>query len=496
MEKQDLFEKILLVEDDPAHALIIKRALNNFCSNIEHKTTLREAESMIPDFNPDLIISDLHLPDSKGIQDVSSLVNSGIPLLVLTSSTAWKDAVDAMKYGAQDFIVKDFGENFVEAMRVALTRVSSAVQLLNEKKKLLRQMEALRVTIENSNDGLAIIDPNGIITYANKSFKNFVLKCGEETNQITSIFSDKVQKATELRESIKNHLTTLEVGTVWHSEVCIKDDATAYDFSLTALSKESTDAGWVVWVRDTTEIKRREKFQREMLSTTTHDLKGPLGAISLSAEVLENMTEKGSRVNDIALRIESSAQGAINLIEEFLSTRRMQESNFIMKPAEVFLEDVLSKVTINYQAIATARGIEFQVEDTKGISANIDSMGVERVLSNLLNNAFKFTSRGGKVGLKSGKNEDGGVWIEVSDTGTGMEPSEVTQIFQRFTRLERHNAIAGTGLGLSVVKSIVDAHGGNIEVTSKINHGTTFKLIFPSQPPVNEHGELIALDFV
>ena len=76
-----------------------------------------------------------------------------------------------------------------------------------------------------------------------------------------------------------------------------------------------------------------------------------------------------------------------------------------------------------------------------------------------------------------------------------MEPSEVSKLFARFSRLDKHREVAGTGLGLFVVKSIVTAHGGNIEVTSKVGKGTTFDTIFPKAPPVNERGELISLDF-
>jgi signal transduction histidine kinase len=123
-----------------------------------------------------------------------------------------------------------------------------------------------------------------------------------------------------------------------------------------------------------------------------------------------------------------------------------------------------------------------------------DKIGVARVLGNLLSNAFKFTRKGGRVTVRLSFVHDE-LHLEVEDTGSGIEPSDVQKIFERFSRLDQHNEIAGTGLGLFVVKSIVNAHGGKIDVTSKPGEGTKFDIALPARPPVNERGELISLDF-
>jgi len=246
-------------------------------------------------------------------------------------------------------------------------------------------------------------------------------------------------------------------------------------------------------VKDVTEMKRRQKFQREILSTTSHDLKGPLGTISLSSELITDLAPKHEKIYEIALRIGSSAQGAINLINEFLSARRIEEGTFILKPARLSIEKLIYELTENYRTIAEARRIKLEVDVEEG-EACIDRLGAERVIGNLLSNAFKFTSKGGVVSL-SARIVGSAFCLEVSDTGSGMEASEVQKIFEQFSRLERHVEVAGSGLGLFVVKSIVEAHGGSIEVTSQIGTGTTFRISFPLEPPINEYGELISLDF-
>ena len=124
---------------------------------------------------------------------------------------------------------------------------------------------------------------------------------------------------------------------------------------------------------------------------------------------------------------------------------------------------------------------------------SVDRMGFLRVLGNLVTNALKFTPSGGHVGVVASLHGSD-LQLGVSDTGSGMEPAEVQRVFERFSRLERHREVEGSGLGLFVVKSIVSAHGGEIAVTSKVGEGTSIVITWPEAPPVNERGELISLD--
>jgi signal transduction histidine kinase len=148
------------------------------------------------------------------------------------------------------------------------------------------------------------------------------------------------------------------------------------------------------------------------------------------------------------------------------------------------------------RAIAQARKIELGIVASKGEPhVLIDRMGFLRVLGNLLSNALKFTPKDGRVQVEVelGAEE---VHVRVRDSGPGMEPSEVQKVFQRFSRLEKHREVAGTGLGLFVVKSIVSAHGGQVSIESQLGAGTVFDVALPRNPPVNERGELICLDFI
>ncbi|MDC0359084.1 ATP-binding protein, partial [Oligoflexia bacterium] len=450
----------------------------------------------------DLIITDLNLPDTTGVEHVKKFRSAGgdTPIIVLTSSTSLLDAVEAMKLGAQDFIVKNFDGDFREGLGLSLSRVFSTVQLEEERRKLQQEMEILQVAISNSQDGLAVVDEKGKVQYSNSSFDAFIKLCGGQRGDALSICSSKVNKFEVLLENLKNKLQQLPDGAVWNTEVSFVDDKEkAFDLSLSVVSSGAMEAkhfsrDCVMWVRDISEQKRREKFQREILSTTTHDLKGPLGAVITGTELLADLVEGQDKASMLVLRVSSAAHGVVNLIDEFLSARRIKEGNFILKPSQQKLSELIAEVKRNYDTISEARSIAltFDVQNDEAEVA-VDRLGFARVLGNLLSNALKFTPKGGSVFVRLWVDTE--FHVQIGDTGSGMEPSEAQRIFERFSRLEKHKDYAGSGIGLFVVRCIVEAHGGSIAVTSKVGQGTTFDIVFPLNPPVNERGELISLDF-
>ncbi len=495
-----LFSKVLLIEDEDAHAFLVTRSLKNMVGEIERATTISQALEFIKTKQYDLIVSDLQLPDSSGVKGVKQVTDlaKNIPVIVLTSSRSLADAVQAMRNGAKDYLVKEFDSNFQEVLHFSLTRLFTSYKLEQEQIRLRKETEILRVAIENSTDSMAIVDRKGNVNYANKTFLSFAKKCTERTENIYNIFTDKLEKHTEIKSLFEKNLNELEKGAAWHTELNFqKDRENAYDFALSVVAKHELNRDYdacVVWLRDISELKRREKFQREILSTTTHDLKGPLGAISLSAELITELTSIEDKTHQLALRIGSSARGAINLIDEFLSARRIQEGTFILKPVTSKVKDLFEELQQSYSALAKPKAIELCVELDAELTAVVDRLGFQRTIGNLLSNAIKFTDKNGKVYLRA-YNKGTQFYVEVEDTGSGMEPADLKKIFERFGRLDKHSAIAGSGLGLFVVKSIVKAHGGNIDVISQVGKGTKFILTFPHNPPVNERGELISLDF-
>jgi PAS domain S-box-containing protein len=494
----ELFQEVLLLEDEPAHVLLIERALKGRVGHVVACSTVRAAERELQQRSFDLIISDLNLPDLRSDAVVTALRAhaAGMPLLVLTSSATVADGVAAMRAGASDFLVKNFDATFSDVLHLVLARLREAVLGARERELLARDRDLLREALENSNDGLAVVSSDGHVRYCNTSFEAFLETFQAMNRDLFSISSAAVERGDEVVGVLRERFANLEPGSVWTTEILQPGGGEgAFDLSVSAARHVASERSYVVWAKDIRDRKRREQFQREILSTTTHDLKGPLGAISVSCDVLLGKEGADDTTHALVERISTSANSAIHLIEEFLSLRRIEEGSLILRPVVCDVRAAALRVTEQYLLSAKTRGIELVFDlAQEPVLGCVDPLGFERILSNLISNGVKFTPRGGAVHVQVQRLTDG-VSLWVQDSGSGLLPADAQRLFSRYSRLPQHESITGTGLGLFIVKCIVSAHGGVIDLTSGAGKGSTFTIFFPDAPPKNERGEVVCLDF-
>lgn len=489
-----LFRQVLLIEDDPSHAFLLQRALTELCETVIHRRTLVESYELLRSGeSPELIMTDLTLPDSQGVKHVQGLRDHcpQAAIVVITSSTSLESAVQAMQLGSKDFLVKDFGDGFAQMLRLSLERVRQSLEIERERGKL-------QLALDRSEDGLAVALANGRVQYSNPAFHGMIALWSESAESLVAPFHENVKNAATAQRTIATRLGELRPGEAWISEIELTGaERQAFELSISGLASRDPSTGSmevVVWVRNITEQKRKERFQRELLSTTTHDLKGPLSAILTGAELLDKYLGDNERARAIVMRMASAAQSVLQLIDEFLSARRIEEGSLILRPKKVRVREVIERLSDQFASMAEARRIELSLECEERLELMVDPLGLERVIGNLISNALKFTPSEGTVALAVSASP-AEVVFHVKDSGSGMDSAEIKKVFERFSRLERHRGVAGSGLGLFVVKSIVAAHGGRIEARSKLGEGTTFDVVFPTEPPVNERGELLSVDF-
>lgn len=494
-----IFKHVLLIEDDGGHALIIKRSLSEFCEAVTRVDCMQAASESFDGELYDLIVTDLNLPDAIGVEGVTRVVSfaNDIPVIVLTSSTLLQEAIGAMKVGARDYIVKNFDGSFHELLGLSLSRVYATEKVQQERKQFERELRIMQRAINNSNDGLAVVNEKGEVLYANPALEQIIHSCGgSDAHNVLALASERVRGSEEVRARLQQAIAELEEGGAWQTELVIDGQETCvYECSVAVMAEgDRAERRCVVWLRDQSELKSRERFQRDIISTTTHDLKGPLGAILLSSDLLCRLTTEGEKPHTLAQRMGTSARGALDIIDEFLSARSLQEGTLVLKPVSHSLVTLVNTVISDYDTAAASRGVTLESAINQPLDITVDKLGFVRVLSNLLSNAIKFSSNGDTVHI-SALASDSEVVVSVEDEGLGMEPAQIQKAFGRFGRLEQDAEIQGTGLGLYVVKSIVDAHGGRIDVQSQPGKGTRISVVFPLSPPVDEAGQLISLAF-
>ena len=225
-----------------------------------------------------------------------------------------------------------------------------------------------------------------------------------------------------------------------------------------------------------------ERISGQLVSALAHDVQNPLGVMMGYAEVAALSLKAGradERGLDAIQRVQENAARVVKLVAGFLDARKVEAGKFDGAMAPLQLNGLIRGAGEQQMVELRKRGIELRLylEDHLPEICG-DAAQLDRVLWNLIGNAIKFTPPGGTVTLKSGvKNEE--VLVSVSDTGMGIPTEELPLLFKEFRRLKGAVHVAGTGLGLFIVKTIVQAHGGRVEAESVVGQGSTFTVRFP-----------------
>jgi signal transduction histidine kinase len=494
--------EILLIEDEVAHAFLIQNALNALPYSINHLTSIGEAQRYLIKDTPLLILSDLNLSDAKGVETVRQIHKfcPKVPIIVLTASTLLKDAVEAMRAGAEDFVVKSFDDNFADVLKMSILRCLERLETLRITAQLEHERECLQQAINYGHDGLAVIGEAGKCNYTNSSFREFTERTGLNAQNLLVLEGLNVKNRNYIAQKIKSALVeNTKSGVIKIELEPLNGQDEAYELSLSAIGLPQKDERVfldendsilrIAWVRDISELKQRERFQRETLSATTHDLKGPLGAISLSVELLQRITDPVKN-SEIIVRIGALAKTCQNLIDEFLSASSIKAGTLIVKRELTDVVALINEAIAGNLPLADNRKIALLLDNSiTDCHWLLDRLAFLRILNNLISNGIKYTDSGGKVTISiavitdndsDNDNEQNQLLqVKIADTGKGVSPSRITKIFEPYARLARDSKNEGHGLGLFVTKSLVSAHSGTITVESIIGFGSTFIVSIP-----------------
>jgi signal transduction histidine kinase len=239
--------------------------------------------------------------------------------------------------------------------------------------------------------------------------------------------------------------------------------------------------GWVLVMQDITHSKEMEQFRTDMILTASHELRNPINLTSGALELLEKQFEALTNGQQEALDLAKlGVERAAALISDLLDLEHI-ERRMGMKMKRCNCTLLLSSIGLESRLWAQNHGatLQMRIPDSPLIVWG-DERLLQRVMSNLVDNAFKYTPPGGRVTVEA-RAEAGQVIVQVSDTGPGIPQEAQPYVFKRFFRLsDQPDGIKGTGLGLTIVKSIVEQHGGRVWVTSQPGQGSTFTVSLPA----------------
>ena len=252
----------------------------------------------------------------------------------------------------------------------------------------------------------------------------------------------------------------------------------------------------VVWtVRDISERARLERAKSDFVATASHELRSPLTSIKGFVELLAGSPELSERQREFIDIILRSTDRLVDLVNDLLDVARIEADRVELNPRPMDVGDEVREVAelMGPRIAGKRQSLEVQVDPALP-AALADPGRVRQILANLLTNAHLYTPEGGAIGL-SAQRHGAAVEIVVTDTGPGMSAVEAERVFDRFYRGEDGGRREpGTGLGLSIVKSLVDLHQGEIDVTSEPGRGTTFRVRLPAtDAPVEERRSVAVL---
>lgn len=238
-------------------------------------------------------------------------------------------------------------------------------------------------------------------------------------------------------------------------------------------------AGAAVFIDDVSELRRLEAVRRDFVANLSHELKTPLGALSLLAETLEGEDDPEVAAR-LSARMGAEARRFSRIVDDLLDLSRIESGG--TGPLEpVALAAVIDEVAEGFSETAAARGTKLEVDSpSRDLYVNANRRDLVSAVANLVDNAIKYSGPGAPVQLSAGQAGDR-AFISVRDEGIGIPKRDQERIFERFYRVDRARSrwTGGTGLGLAIVRHVAAYHGGEVSVRSVEGEGSTFTLSLP-----------------
>ena len=437
----DASRSILLVEDNPGDARPIRNALEAHSAgqwSVVCVERLTEALAQLRTNTFGVVLLDLSLPDSEGFDTISRVQRETpqVPIIVLTGLDDEEFAVKAVQAGAQDYLVKG---------QVAPTALTRTIRYAIERHRLRQALGAsetrYRDLFENASDAIVSFTTEGIVIAANRGLETMLGWTREEligqhygkllTSSSAAQLQERIADVAE-RGPLSERTPLLEIDAVRKDgevvPVEIRDDV--------LYNEQGRLAGIMVMARDVTLRKELERRRTEFLAMLSHDIKNPLSVLIGYADYLQEEGDEQGVIKSVEVLpwIKSSGFTILSLVNNYLDLSRIEDHHLILAHEPVGINDLLRRIGQQYSGEALHRKITFELALEPRLPwVAGDPVALDRVLTNLVYNALKFTPKGGQVTVRSARRGDD-VVVSVADSGPGIAQEEIPVLFEKYRR--------------------------------------------------------------
>jgi len=384
-----------------------------------------------------------------------------------------KDQVPAVMWVGYD-AARQFDASEIDL----LSTLASQTAVLVENARLFQAAEGgrrrLAAILSSTTDAVLVTDRDDRILLVNPAAERTFDIVGEV------VVGQKVNEAGLAPALARVFEEPLSPTEALNEEVPLPDGRTLYASISTILSADGERIGRVAVMRDITHFKELDELKSEFVATVSHDLRAPLTFMRGYATMLPMVGEISDKQREYVEKILHGVEQMSALIDDLLDLGRI-EAGVGLERNPCHLGAILVEAVDSMRARAAAKGITLRLDPPEGTAVIAgDAALLRQAVTNLVDNAIKYTPSGGivTVGLSM---RDEQVVIRVTDTGIGIAPDDQVRLFEKFYRVKRRDTVGiqGTGLGLALVKSIVERHGGKVWVDSELDQGSTFYIGLP-----------------
>jgi PAS domain S-box-containing protein len=475
---------ILLLEDNSSDALLVRDTLESggLRPLLHHVDSGPKFQEALRASRPDLIISDFSLPsyDGKAALSTAQTLAPGTPFIFYSGTIGEESAIEALKGGATDYVLKDKPKRLISAVERALREAAQREQQREADEQIVAQAQLLDL----ATDAIIVRDLEDRIQFWNQGAERLY---GFSRSEVLGHKSTEFIPLASRQVFAEAKRTTVECGQ-WEGEMehVARDGRPVLVMSRwTLVRNKSGELKRIMAIN--TDITEKRRLERQFLraqrletvgtlaSGVAHDLNNILAPILMACEFLKDV-QPTREAADMMEMAHKSAQRGAGVVNQLLTFVRGSDGKRTLVQPTPLLADIW-----NVLRKALPKSIATECEFEPGLLPIFaDATQLHQVLMNLCINARDAMPNGGKLTVKARNCGDSSISIRVEDTGTGIPADILDNIFDPFFTTKEPGK--GTGLGLSTVLGIVKSHGGKVKVESREGSGTAFEIILPVAP--------------
>ncbi len=466
---------ILVVDDSPPTCLYLKRLLEKKGYGVVTAADGAIGARLAMELLPDLILLDKELPGMHGF-DVSRILRKhhdtrGIPILMISSETKISEKIRGLDMGADDFITKGIGADELYSKIAAFLRIKDLQD------KLRMESDKLNQIFRFLHEPVAICSNADEMLLASQVFLN-LLRMPREVARFKTM--TQILRTLEVPDCVIAHLregTQVDLRLT----ITVDDEEVHLAARTVPIQLDENETAMAYTFRDITKEVAAEQIKADFHSMIAHDLRSPMSVIQGYVSLMA--TGKTGEINDTQVEFLDSVNRKITemttLLNDFLDISKINAGFVNLKCRELNLGELIAEVVADLEPMAAGSDVSLDVVfPADAVLVHADPLRLTQILRNLVSNAIKYNVESGWIRLTV-VSLDGWAQVSISDGGIGMAPEELSVLFEAYTRGSSERKIRGVGLGMVIVKKLVEAHGGEVTVTSVPGKGSTFTFTIP-----------------